>query len=154
MPLSFDAAVLESIDAVVQVVEVRRVLEGEIAALAAERATRAQVAALRRALKAIDAARAEGGDGVAEDLAFHRAIGDATGNPQFGRLLELSRAVPARGDARHARQRGAPRRLHGGTCGPSTARSSMRSRQGSRAWRGGAPSSTCGAAIAGCRSPA
>ena len=27
---------------------------------------------------------ADGGDGVAEDLAFHRAIGEATGNPQFG----------------------------------------------------------------------
>jgi len=86
-PLEFDPAVLESVQAVVQVVEVRRVLEGEIAALAAERATRAQVAGLRRALAAIDAAAAAGRDGVAEDLAFHRAIGEATGNPQFSRLL-------------------------------------------------------------------
>jgi GntR family transcriptional repressor for pyruvate dehydrogenase complex len=85
--LSFDPSVLESIDAVVQVVEVRRALEGEIAALAAERATRTQVAALRRALKAIDAAAAAGGDGVAEDLAFHHAIAQATGNGQFSRLL-------------------------------------------------------------------
>jgi GntR family transcriptional regulator, transcriptional repressor for pyruvate dehydrogenase complex len=66
---------------------VRRVLEAEIAALAAERATRAQVAAMRRALKAIDVAAAAGQDGVAEDLAFHRAIGEATGNPQFRALL-------------------------------------------------------------------
>ena len=29
----------------------------------------------------------KGGDGVAEDLAFHRAIAEATGNPQFSRLL-------------------------------------------------------------------
>ena len=86
-PLSFDATVLGSMDAVVQVVEVRRALEGEIAALAAERATRTQVAALRRALKALDAAVAAGGDGVAEDLAFHRAIAQATGNPQFQQLL-------------------------------------------------------------------
>lgn len=86
-PLEFDPTVLESIDAVVQVVEVRRVLEGEIAALAAERATRVQVAGLRRSLAAIDAAAAAGHDGVAEDLAFHRAIGEATGNPQFSRLL-------------------------------------------------------------------
>ena len=28
-----------------------------------------------------------GGDGVAEDLAFHRALGEATGNPQFAFLL-------------------------------------------------------------------
>lgn len=86
-PLDFDPTVLESVGAVVQVVEVRRVLEGEIAALAAERATRAQVATLKRALSAIDAAEADGRDGVAEDLAFHRTIAEATGNPQFTRLL-------------------------------------------------------------------
>jgi GntR family transcriptional regulator, transcriptional repressor for pyruvate dehydrogenase complex len=86
-PLQFDPTVLGSVQAVVHVVEVRRVLEGEIAALAAERATRAQVAALRRQLKAIDSAVAEGRDGVAEDLAFHRLIGEATGNPQFRLLL-------------------------------------------------------------------
>lgn len=86
-PLAFDPTVLESVDAVVHVVEVRRVLEGEIAAIAAERATRAQIAGIKRALKAIDQAVIEGRDGVAEDLAFHRAIGEATGNPQFGRVL-------------------------------------------------------------------
>jgi GntR family transcriptional regulator, transcriptional repressor for pyruvate dehydrogenase complex len=86
-PLAFDPKVLDSMDAVLQVVELRRVLEGEIAALAAQRATRAQVAGLRRALKAIDSATAGGADGVAEDLAFHRAIGAATGNPQFSRML-------------------------------------------------------------------
>ena len=86
-PLAFDPSVLGSVQAVVHVVEVRRVLEAEIAALAAQRATRAQVAALRRALKAIDAAAAAGADGVAEDMAFHRAIGECTGNPQFTLLL-------------------------------------------------------------------
>lgn len=86
-PLAFDPSVLESVGAVVHVVEVRRVLEGEIAALAAQRATRTQVAGLKRALAEIDRAEAEGRDGVAEDLAFHRAIGEATGNPQFSRLL-------------------------------------------------------------------
>ena len=45
------------------------------------------MAALRRALKALDAAVSAGGDGVAEDLAFHRAIAQATGNPQFQSLL-------------------------------------------------------------------
>ena len=86
-PLAFDPAVLGSVHAVVHVVEVRRVLEAEIAALAAERATRTQVAAMRRALRAIDVAVAAGDDGVAEDLAFHRSIGEATGNPQFRLLL-------------------------------------------------------------------
>ena len=86
-PLAFDPRVLESMDAVVHVVELRRVLEGEIAALAATRATRAQVQALKRALKAIDQAQARGDDAVAEDMAFHRAIADGTGNPQFVLLL-------------------------------------------------------------------
>lgn len=86
-PLAFDPSVLESVGAVVHVVEVRRVLEGEIAALAAQRATRSQIAGLKRALTAIDAAVEQGRDGVAEDLAFHRSIGEATGNPQFSRLL-------------------------------------------------------------------
>ena len=87
--LAFDPKVLESMVAVTQVVELRRVLEGEMAALAAERTSRAQVTGLKRALKGIDEATAAGHDGVAEDLAFHRAIGLATGNPQFARLLSF-----------------------------------------------------------------
>lgn len=86
-PLAFDPSVLDSVQAVVHVIEVRRVLEGEIAALAAERATRAQIAEMRRSLKAIDTAVAQGRDGVAEDLAFHRVIGDSAANPQFRLLL-------------------------------------------------------------------
>jgi GntR family transcriptional repressor for pyruvate dehydrogenase complex len=87
-PLAFDPSVLESVASVVQIVEVRRAIEGEIAALAAQRATRASVAALRRALLNIDVAVKAGGDGVAEDLAFHRAIAEATGNPHFALMLE------------------------------------------------------------------
>ncbi len=86
-PLPFDPKVLESMEAVLQVVELRRVLEGEMAALAAQRTTRADVAGLKRALKAIDAATDAGQLGLAEDFAFHRAIGAATHNPQFVRLL-------------------------------------------------------------------
>lgn len=86
-PLAFDPQVLESLTAVVQIVEVRRALEGEIAALAAERASRTQIANMRRALRGIESAVATGGDGVDEDLAFHRTIADASGNPQFSRLL-------------------------------------------------------------------
>lgn len=85
--LAFDPSVLDSMTTVIQVVELRRVLEGEIAALAAERATRAQIRQIKRALLAIDEAMRRGHDGVDEDMAFHRSIAEATGNPQFTRLL-------------------------------------------------------------------
>ena len=90
--LAFDPTVLESMDAVVQMVEVRRVIEGEMAALAAARATPAQRAGLRRALLAIDHATERGELGVEQDLGFHRAIGEATGNRQFVRLLGIIEA--------------------------------------------------------------
>ena len=87
--LKLDLSLIASIDDVMQVREVRRALEAETAALAAERATRLQVAALRRALRAIDRSAAEQRDGVAEDLAFHRLLAQAAGNPHFGRILEF-----------------------------------------------------------------
>lgn len=90
--LAFDPKLLESMDAVVQMVELRRVIEGEMAALAAVRATRSQLAVLKRALAAIDEATERGALGVDEDMAFHRAIGEATGNPQFVRLLAILEA--------------------------------------------------------------
>lgn len=87
--LAFDPAVLTSLAAVLHVVEVRRSLEGEIAALAAARITPAKCAAIEAALAAIDEAVCAGEDGVAQDLQFHRAIARATDNPQFERLLDF-----------------------------------------------------------------
>ncbi|MFI7006297.1 FadR/GntR family transcriptional regulator [Streptomyces sp. NPDC050145] len=66
---------------VLQVVEVRRAMEAEAAHLAASRATPADVARMRAALTAIDTAVEAGGDGVEEDLAFHRSVAESTGNP-------------------------------------------------------------------------
>lgn len=88
-PLMFDPAVLTSLAAVLQVVEVRRTLEGEVAALAAQRVTARQMARIDQALAAIDQAVAAGRNGVEEDLAFHRSIAQAAGNPQFERLLDF-----------------------------------------------------------------
>jgi GntR family transcriptional regulator, transcriptional repressor for pyruvate dehydrogenase complex len=90
--LAFDPKLLESMGAVVQMVELRRVIEGEMAALAATRATRAQQAACKRALLAIDTATERGELGVEQDLGFHRSIGEATGNPQFLLLLSFLEA--------------------------------------------------------------
>ncbi|CAN5244715.1 FCD domain-containing protein [soil metagenome] len=80
-PLSFDARHAGSQSAVVQMVELRRALEAEVAALAAERRDAYDVRRIRQAIANLAAAVAAGGDGVAEDLAFHRSIADAARNP-------------------------------------------------------------------------
>lgn len=80
-PLNFDVSAALSQQAVVQMVEVRRALETEVAGLAAERRSAAQVAQIREAIARLDAAVEAGADGVAEDVQFHRAIADAANNP-------------------------------------------------------------------------
>ncbi|MEU0248551.1 FadR/GntR family transcriptional regulator [Streptomyces sp. NPDC006235] len=77
-PLDLDAADTKA--KVLQIVEVRRAMEGEAASLAATRATPQDLARMREALDTIDSAVAAGGDGVDEDLAFHRSIAESTGN--------------------------------------------------------------------------
>lgn len=69
--------------------EVRSGLESEMAALAAGRRTDEQNAKIQRALRRIDDAVADGGDGVAEDMAFHSAIAEAADNPLMTSLLEF-----------------------------------------------------------------
>lgn len=87
--LAFDPAVLGSMQAVLQVVEVRRVLEGEVCALAAQRITAAKASQIRQALEHLLAAVEQGQDGVDEDLAFHRSIARAADNPHFEHLLSF-----------------------------------------------------------------
>jgi GntR family transcriptional repressor for pyruvate dehydrogenase complex len=80
-PLNFDHRHTESREAVVQMAEVRRALEAEVAGLAAQRRNAADVKRLQQAVQALDKAVQAGGDGVEEDLRFHRAIADAAHNP-------------------------------------------------------------------------
>lgn len=79
-PLDLEAEAADTKSKVLQIVEVRRAMEGEAAHLAAARATPGDLARMRQALDAIDAAVASGGDGVDEDLAFHQSIAESTGN--------------------------------------------------------------------------
>ncbi|MCX4514036.1 FadR family transcriptional regulator [Streptomyces sp. NBC_01619] len=79
-PLDLEAGAADTRSKVLQIAEVRRAMEGEAASLAAERATPGDLVRMRQALDAIDAAVAAGGDGVDEDLAFHRSIAESTGN--------------------------------------------------------------------------
>ena len=86
---TLDLDICGSIEAVLRVTELRRGIEGEAAALAAQRHTPPQLEALEHALKAIDTAECEGRDGVDEDLAFHLSIFHATGNPLYPSLHEF-----------------------------------------------------------------
>lgn len=68
---------------------VRRAIEAEVAAEAARRRTDADMEAIDQALRQIEEAAADGRDGVAEDIAFHRAIATVTGNPYFLKTLDF-----------------------------------------------------------------
>ncbi|MEX3951365.1 FadR/GntR family transcriptional regulator [Paraburkholderia sp. EG287B] len=86
-PLRIDYAEAMEGGSVLQILAVRRAIEAEVAAEAAMRRTDADMMAIDAALRKIDEAVAEGRDGVAEDVAFHRAIASVTGNPYFLKTL-------------------------------------------------------------------
>ncbi|HEX2886023.1 FadR/GntR family transcriptional regulator [Vineibacter terrae] len=103
-PFRIDPDGLQSIGEVLNVMELRTGVEVEAAGLAAERATPESLRRIERALAAIDRAVAQDEAAVDEDYAFHRAIADATGNPQFARFHEfLGRFVIPRQSVRAAR---------------------------------------------------
>lgn len=87
-PLRIAPEAARSLQSVIGIVELRRALEAESAALAAERRSAADLALLRAALKELDAAVKAGGDGVEEDVSFHRLIAKISGNPYFLDVLE------------------------------------------------------------------
>jgi DNA-binding FadR family transcriptional regulator len=86
-PLRIDYAQAVEPGAVVQILALRRAIEAEVASEAALRRTDAQMAAIDTALARIDDAVRAGKDGVAQDVAFHREIANATGNPYFLKTL-------------------------------------------------------------------
>ena len=90
-PLNFDAGSTVSRQAVVQMVEVRRALEAEVAALAAQRRSAGDLKRIKQAIAALDKAVKAGGDGVDQDVAYHRAIADAARNPFLISTLDYLR---------------------------------------------------------------
>lgn len=85
--LAFDPTVLHSMEAVLQVVEVRRGLEADVAELAARRITPEKARSIMDALAELEACPPLGTPGVEADLRFHRSIARATDNPHYERLL-------------------------------------------------------------------
>lgn len=87
---------LGTLQDVIAVLELRIAIETEAAALAAARRTPEQLARMREALGAFEAAIDAGRDAVGPDFAFHQEIARATHNPRFEDLLGAlgSGAIP------------------------------------------------------------
>jgi GntR family transcriptional repressor for pyruvate dehydrogenase complex len=118
-PLDLSAEAQQTKASVLQVVEVRRAMEGEAAALAATRATPEDIRRIRAALEAIDDDVCAGGDGVDADLAFHQSVVDSTGNPvlaetlrYIGSLMRSGMRVTRANEARRADFTAQVRREH------------------------------------------
>jgi DNA-binding FadR family transcriptional regulator len=86
-PFRIEPDDVRSIREVIEVMELRTGIEIEAAGLAAERASREDIAAIAGAFDNIEQAIKRGESGIEQDFAFHRAIAHATGNPQFLRFL-------------------------------------------------------------------
>jgi len=77
--------------------EFRTALEGEAAAIAAERRSERDLKELRHALKDLEQAIKRGELGTDADLRFHNTIADATGNPFFKAALQTLSRYAAEG---------------------------------------------------------
>ena len=90
-PLNFDARLAASRQAVIQIVEVRRALEAEVAGLAALRRNQTDIRRIRQSITLLDKAVLAGGEGVDEDVQYHRAIAEAARNPFLMGTLDYLR---------------------------------------------------------------
>jgi GntR family transcriptional regulator, transcriptional repressor for pyruvate dehydrogenase complex len=113
-PFRVDIDQLSSLQEVLDVMELRTGIEIETAGLAAGRASVAQIRKITDCLEAIEAAIKRGEAAIDQDFALHCSIADATGNPQFRRLLEhLGRLIIPRQTIRGGP--GLPKRAYGQT---------------------------------------
>ncbi|HUL15760.1 MAG TPA: FadR/GntR family transcriptional regulator [Terriglobales bacterium] len=76
-----------------QLVEVREILEPEIAALAATRANEESLKEMRQAVKRMDTSREDPEAYIEADLDFHLALAEASGNPVIFSLIDSIVAV-------------------------------------------------------------
>jgi GntR family transcriptional regulator, transcriptional repressor for pyruvate dehydrogenase complex len=97
-PFRIEPERLQSLEDILNVMELRLGVEIESAGIAAERASKADVKAVAAALDGIEQAVKADRSAVDEDLAFHRAIAEATHNAEFPRFLHFigSHLIPRR----------------------------------------------------------
>ena len=86
--LNLDPDIRKSLTSVLAIVELRKGIEAEAAALAAERRTRRELIAIEKALAQIARITREGGDSSKADILFHRAIAEAAHNPYYIAVLD------------------------------------------------------------------
>ena len=82
------AAVRRDPRGMLELLEIRRALEGLAAALAARNGTRAGMAAIESALDEMSSALDTGADASGSDVAFHEALALASGNRMLSFILE------------------------------------------------------------------
>jgi len=114
-PFRFNPETAGSLQAIVQLAELRLGVEGTAAALAAARRTPAQLKRLKRCLSQMDAALRQGNGvgGEEADLEFHQTIAEATGNEHCQAFMAYLRqyyiaaikAARARSAVRHGLSR-------------------------------------------------
>jgi GntR family transcriptional repressor for pyruvate dehydrogenase complex len=75
-------------EAMVHLVEVREILEPEIAALAATRSEKDDITAMREAVEAMDNSKTEPEAFIEADLDFHLALAEAASNPLILSLID------------------------------------------------------------------
>jgi GntR family transcriptional repressor for pyruvate dehydrogenase complex len=76
-------------DDIRQLFELRTILEGSAAGLAAMRRSETDVARLRHHVDAMARAVADGSDGVAPDIGFHQHLATASGNVYLSSLMQF-----------------------------------------------------------------
>jgi GntR family transcriptional repressor for pyruvate dehydrogenase complex len=111
--LNFGHVKREAPPELVQVLELRRIVEVEVAGLAAERRTQSDINAIRASLEAMDRALALGESGAHADDAFHETIAAAAKNPYLqcvvnfvsAQFSESRRLTWAPADDPHLRER-------------------------------------------------
>jgi DNA-binding FadR family transcriptional regulator len=87
-PFRVDASPDDSLAQAVALIELRIGLETEAAALAAQRRSADELASLKRALEALDAAMDQGMDTAFPDFLFHLEIARLSHSPHFAAVLE------------------------------------------------------------------
>jgi GntR family transcriptional repressor for pyruvate dehydrogenase complex len=82
------ARLFESYDSQHKLFEVRQVIEPDLAALAARRATPDQIARMRKALDEQEQQIKSGASGIAADTEFHSLLAEATGNEILIKIMD------------------------------------------------------------------